>query len=183
VRGNHDEAALRAALGDPARRGRAKYAWIFDDADPLSDEDIVWMADLPYTIRIPGALAGREEDVVVVHAGLIPGKPIEAQSIEDMVNLREVQLEKKDFDSAVYYSRADKDSAGQKRPWASVWRGKEFVLFGHDAARGYQEYDSAIGLDTGACYGKLLTGLILPQKMLVHAHAASVYCPIGEKDD
>ena len=53
-------------------------------------------------------------------------------------------------------------------PWAQEWRGPPMVIFGHDARRGLQFHDWAIGLDTGACYGKELTGIILPHRKLVN---------------
>eukprot|EP00978_Attheya_sp_CCMP212_P020971 scaffold60718_cov59-Attheya_sp.AAC.3 len=53
-------------------------------------------------------------------------------------------------------------------PWAQEWRGPPMVIFGHDARRGLQLHDWAIGLDTGACYGKELTGIILPHRKLVN---------------
>jgi bis(5'-nucleosyl)-tetraphosphatase (symmetrical) len=182
VRGNHDNGALKAALGDPSRRAQKKYEWVFDANDPLSDDDVQWMADLPYTIRLTGGAVGRVEDTIIVHAGLIPGKDIQAQSIADIITLRDVVLEKQLIDSSLYYGNASGGGNGQRRPWASVWSGPEFVIFGHDAKRGIQDYEMALGLDTGACYGKMLTGVILPEGRLVHVHSARVYSPIGEKD-
>ncbi|GKY97501.1 hypothetical protein MPSEU_000708300 [Mayamaea pseudoterrestris] len=178
VRGNHDSGALLAAVGEASRRDQKKYQWIFDADEPLSDNDVEWMAELPYTIRIRGSLLEREDDIVVVHAGFVPGKEIESQLVSDMITIRNVKLERETLDKPIFYSRADKKSS-DAHPWASVWRGEEFVIFGHDAARGLQEHEKALGLDTGACYGKLLTGIILPQEVLVHVHSSKVYCPIN----
>ena len=41
--------------------------------------------------------------------------------------------------------------------------------------------DWAIGLDSGACYGGSLTGIILPQRELVSVKALRKYCPISKK--
>ena len=87
--------------------------------------------------------------------------------------------------------------------------GPERVIFGHDAKRGIQRYvkpslnngyshgddnmnesndkelegdDWAIGLDSGACYGGSLTGIILPQRELVSVEALRIYCPISKKE-
>jgi len=70
-------------------------------------------------------------------------------------------------------------------PWARVWAGPERVIFGHDARRGLQLYSDnmAIGLDTGACYGKQLTGIILPGRKIVQVEARKVHCPPGVPED
>jgi hypothetical protein len=50
------------------------------------------------------------------------------------------------------------------------------ILFGHDAARGFQYPRSErLGLDTGACNGRFLTGLLLPSARLVSVRSHAVY--------
>ena len=56
----------------------------------LSDEDVTWLSELPYTLTIPGSYLGQKEDTLIVHAGLIPGQPLEDQTISTMVTIREV---------------------------------------------------------------------------------------------
>ncbi len=58
------------------------------------------------------------------------------------------------------------------------------VIFGHDAARGFQHpLPTRLGLDTGACNGKFLTGLLLPETRLFAVKAEKMYAkPKGEKD-
>lgn len=159
VRGNHDNAALKAALGDRKRRGKARYTWVQD----LTDDDVTWMAELPYTITIPKeTVAGLQHDVLVVHAGLQPKVPLEQQTAETMTTIRTIE---------------------QDVPWASTWPGPARVVFGHDAIRGLQlQHAHATGLDSGCVYGKQLTGLLLPQNKLVSVQAHKEHCPVGGKD-
>ncbi len=233
VRGNHDDGALAAALGDEERRGKKKYQWVMegehsirddndehgattnkDDAVYLSDDDVEWLAELPYTITIPGAalLPGEAFDTVVVHAGLIPNVELQEQTIETMITVREVKpvllsdddedsisdghairnyqyhareaavKEKKHTKKKHHHSKHNNDHVEednihhqQPRPWAQVWQGPPRVIFGHDARRGLQQHDWAIGLDTGAVYGKQLTGIILPEQTLVSVDAVTTH--------
>lgn len=163
VRGNHDNAALKASCGDGKRRGKTKYSWVQD----LTDSDICWMAELPYTLRIPKETLGDEKvdrDILVVHAGLEPHVDLHQQSVEAMTTLRKVTL----------------DESREPVPWASAWKGPERVVFGHDAIQGLQLYDLfATGLDSGCVYGKELTGLVLPENKLVSIKAHKEHCPVG----
>lgn len=180
VRGNHDNGALAAALGDERRLAKPTYRWVVstasdddNDDDHLSDEDVDFLSRLPYTITIPketlsspsSAERGRERDVIVVHAGLDPVVELERQDIKTMVTLRDLKT-------------AD---GGESKAWAKVWEGPELVVFGHDAKRGLQIEPHALGLDTGCVYGKKLTGVILPERELVSVDAIREHCPIAEK--
>jgi hypothetical protein len=111
VRGNNDDGTLRAALNDPVRMHQEKYNFVED----MDDDDVQFMAELPYTITIPSAVleqdAGDESekkptsgddndanlynldvrDTIIVHAGFITGKPLEEQDIPTMIFIRGLQ--------------------------------------------------------------------------------------------
>jgi hypothetical protein len=146
IRGNHDNAALEVALNKQSvKRHKGKYEWVCDSSsDPngnsnssegegeeeakanydsnncLTDEDVTFLAELPYTLSIPwlsttcskgtacaddarpdtstGSDDADAEDGVteveggvrIVHAGLVPGVPLKDQEIYDLITLRDV---------------------------------------------------------------------------------------------
>jgi predicted phosphodiesterase len=162
IRGNHDDRALAAALGDEEARSKPKYAWV----DALSDEDVNWMSELPYTITIPKSMlnvGNNAKDIIIVHAGLVPTTSLTNQSTQTMVTIRNLIVE------------------GEPMAWAKLWQGPELVIFGHDAKRGLQKEEHAIGLDSGCVYGNKLTGIILPEREYVSVNASREYCPIKKK--
>lgn len=57
-----------------------------------------------------------------------------------------------------YYKAITKGTSGV--PWATVWNGPSHVIFGHDAASGFQAHEFAYGIDTGCVYGDPLTCVI-----------------------
>ncbi|VEU42576.1 unnamed protein product [Pseudo-nitzschia multistriata] len=196
VRGNHDDGALAAALGDERRRRSETYRWVFRAdgggetealSSGLSDDDVEWLSELPYTIRIPGDRLGDAEDTLVVHAGLVPGTDLGAQTPGTMTTVRDLLVRCNGDGSPTHYE-SDAGGTGGKPPpagapcntavaWASAWRGPEKVVFGHDARRKLQQHGSATGLDTGAVYGGALTGIILPGGTLVSVPSKE-YSPI-----
>jgi bis(5'-nucleosyl)-tetraphosphatase (symmetrical) len=123
---------------------------------------------------------------MIVHAGLIPNMQLEEQTTTTMVTLREVSEK---LDSPGEYldheAKATEQATGQyggPQPWAHAWMGPFHVVFGHDAKRGLQQYPWATGLDTGCCYGKQLTAIILPGRKLVSVDALKVHSPITYKE-
>jgi hypothetical protein len=55
-----------------------------------------------------------------------------------------------------------------------VWLSSQ-VVFGHDAVRGLQQTEFTVGLDTGCCYGKALSALVLPERRIVQVRAHQMY--------
>lgn len=189
VRGNHDDSALLAALGDENRLGQAKYQWLHNKT--LSDDDILWISELPYTITVPSFLWDQGSnmeyvDTIIVHAGLVPRKELVDQDVLSMITIRDV-IPTNDGFSYQHFKRNDDLKEGQKTrqpiPWSKVWndnKGPALIIFGHDAKRKLQYTEYAIGLDTGAVYGGSLTGCILPTKKIVSVKSNKQYCPIKE---
>ena len=72
-----------------------------------------------------------------------------------------------------------KDGVKKGVAWAGEWRDGPHVFFGHDAKRGLQKHARATGLDTGCCYGRSLSAVILPERRLVQVAARKVYSQPG----
>jgi Calcineurin-like phosphoesterase len=158
VLGNHDAHVLRAVRGE-AKVGPAHRAV----AETLGTADIAWLELRPLWLRLDGAA---ERPHVVVHGGLVPGIPLEQQTRDHLLNLRSITA----------LGEPSKRIDGV--PWASLWRGPEHVVFGHDAVRGLQRHPFATGLDTGCVYGRELTALVLPAGELISVPAARAYAPM-----
>mmetsp|Transcript_20613 Transcript_20613/g.44778 ORF Transcript_20613/g.44778 Transcript_20613/m.44778 type:complete len:375 (+) Transcript_20613:164-1288(+) len=161
VRGNHDDRALSAALGDEECCSKRKYQWV----NNLSDDDVTWLSNLPYTITIPktmlnGTNNNANQDVIIVHAGLDSTIDLESQETTTMITVRNLIVN------------------GMSKAWAKIWQGPELIIFGHDAKRGLQREEYAIGLDSGCVYGKKLTGIILPERQFVSVDALREHCTI-----
>lgn len=154
VLGNHDEHVLRARRGIP---GKPKHLRL---AEALGRQDAAWLEARPLFLPA-GELQGKP--LVVVHAGLMPGVPIEAQQRDHLLNLRSVTAD------------GSPSKAIEGDPWASRWSGPEQIVFGHDSLRGLQQYPWAIGLDTGCVYGRRLTALVLPEGKFVSVSARHAY--------
>ena len=156
VRGNHDEILLAFERGE--RELSAAHATHRAHADAMSDADWDYLRALGYVIALP------ERRALVVHAGLVPGVPIEEQSPQDIVKMRSIRADGTPTKRLI-----------EGREWAAAWRGPELVVFGHDALRGLQIHPHALGLDTGCVYGGELTALILEERRFVSVPARRDY--------
>ena len=146
VRGNHDEVSLRewqtsCEMSAPLPE---KFTWL----SKLSRDDLRWAFELPYIVSIPS------KNIIVVHAGLVPGVELDKQNLTDLIHMRDVK-----YDNELSRWLARKKVGEDSDPWASKWPGPDHVYFGHDAKRFYQSYQFATGLDTGCVYGGKLTAV------------------------
>jgi predicted phosphodiesterase len=157
VRGNHDEHVLRwhQGLGKPGKKLKPEHQQVLDTLTPT---DWKYLASLPLYMRLP------ELNVLAVHAGLVPGVPLNEQRQEYLLNLRSIAPDGKPS------KRADGGA-----PWASHWTGPELILFGHDAMRGLQQHPHALGLDSGCVYGGRLTAYVLPEGRFYSVPARRTY--------
>jgi hypothetical protein len=159
VRGNHDfevirwHQAIKSGV-DPPVVGSEHY----HVASCLSQADVKWMYSLPWFI------SSKDLSALFVHAGFVSGVRLAKQNPRLMMNMRSI-LPDGTVTSKFF----------NNWPWARLWDGPQTVLFGHDADRGLQQYEHAIGLDTGCVYGGRLTACILPEKRLVSVSARKEY--------
>ena len=159
VRGNHDfevvrwHQAIKSGV-DPPVVGSEH----FHIATCLTKADMKWLYSLPWY------LSSKELGCLFVHAVFVSGIRLAKQNPRLMMNMRSILPD--GTVTSKFFSNW---------PWARLWDGPQTVLFGHDADRGLQSYEHAIGLDTGCVYGGRLTACILPEKRLVSVPARREY--------
>jgi len=152
VRGNHEDRLLSwRRHGKPLGAEHARVA------DVLSDDDWLMLEAMPLWIDLP------EHNVRVVHAGLIPGTPLERTPAEAMLKVRTI-------DARGRWS--DEPDAGPL--WAARYEGPPHVVFGHHARAEPQLHPWATGIDTGCVYGGRLTAAVLGEgEGMPRAHRAA----------
>lgn len=151
VRGNHEDRLLAWR-----RRGKALGAEHQRLAQALSEEQWAMLDAMPLWIQLP------EHGLLVVHAGVVPGLPLERTPPEALLKMRTI-------DSDDRWS--DEPDAGPL--WASRYTGPPHVVFGHNARAGAQLHEWATGIDTGCVYGGRLTAVVLAEGQQMPRGAAA----------
>jgi hypothetical protein len=141
VRGNHEERVLREAQkglsNDGTRPGVHR-----DLAEALGDADWKLLEATPLWAYLP------EHGLTVVHAGIDPTLPFEAQDPETLLFVRHAR---------------GRERSGKKVLWGEAYAGPMPFVFGHNAIEKLQLHAFATGLDTGCVYGGKLTALVLDE--------------------
>jgi len=147
-----------------------KDAYLHLYENELNEEDRAFLCTMPLWCRLPRTCFAAEhacetlpDEVVIVHAGIDPRKSLERQKRKHLLNMRTI------------CSDGKPSKAGEGDGWVNSWHGPQLIVFGHDAVRGLQLTEFAVGLDTGCCYGKALTALILPERRIVAVPAHEMY--------
>lgn len=145
VMGNHEARLLdvrRARrAGEPTTRMGPTHEELLAK---LPDADWELLATLPLYLKVD------EHDLLVVHAGLAPGVPVERQEAWTLTHIRSLE-------EGVPSAHPGMES------WSAEYRGGPHVVFGHDARRGLQLRAHATGLDTACVYGEQLSALVVPK--------------------
>ena len=166
VQGNHDAKLLRrrkhmlkAGINPNYRNPMYPDPDQENTINQLTDIEIAWLEGLPYCIELP------EFNAVVVHAGFVPGVPLDKQTKEIMTMVRFVNSETHHMMSL--------EMPGFRQPagsifWADIWDGKQDVIFGHtvvgrDWIRAWDGINNTrcYGIDTGCVFGGYLSAMVL----------------------
>ncbi|MDT7604502.1 MAG: hypothetical protein QOF61_2499 [Acidobacteriota bacterium] len=153
VIGNHDLALLRHWLREKKTHKKAQKK-TRKELKPERARYTAYLASLPTMIDLGTHL--------VVHAGLRPGVPLCAQTIEDLTELRTLGLDR---------------TSRFGTPWYEVYDGRQIVLFGHWPSDEPRRGKRALGLDTGCVYGYRLTAYVVESDTLISVKARRAYDP------
>lgn len=114
-------------------------------AESLTEPDWTLITNAPLWLDFP------EHGLRVVHAGVVPGVPIEKQLEKNLLHMR----------CLTAHGEASDDKWGSAPLWGTQYVGAPHVVFGHNAMSIAQLHPWATGIDTGCVYGGALTALVL----------------------
>lgn len=163
ILGNHEEKHLQQRHRHDAKLSPDHLA----TRRALGPEHFDYFETLPLFIRLP------EHGAAVVHSGALPALSLEEQ---DPYHLLHVQCVRPPARKSYWPSKAPADHLF----WTNHWRGPERLIFGHTVFEQPLVTEHAVGIDTGAVYGRSLTALVLPGWELVSVPARRRY--LGGKD-
>lgn len=157
VRGNHEEIFLRAVKSGDTVTAKNRSG--------LGKDWKQWaqvISSWPYFVEMP--------DIILVHAGLEPGK-----------------LKLTEMDPDILISIRTWDGKGENLnrpgdpPWYEIVKPQKTVVFGHWASKGVIDLPGFKGLDSGCVYGKALTGWCPEENRFYSVPAREEYSPIHFK--
>jgi diadenosine tetraphosphatase ApaH/serine/threonine PP2A family protein phosphatase len=155
--GNHELRLLKY------RRTRDKKYIKETDLDTygkLRAEDWSFLEAMPLTFEEP------ELNVVFVHGGFLPNEPWQRQSAEVVTRIQVIDRDGRPA------KRADHP---ESPPWADLWSGPPFVIYGHTPRPEVYKLKWSLGLDTGCVLGGTLTAYELPEKRFTQVKARQRY--------
>lgn len=167
IMGNHDEKHVRHARKmalSPDSRVGFKSDEERNFYTTLSPEELAWLSSLPDWLRLGPSL-------VAVHAGMIPGIPVERQGQRALHRCRYVEWRQDlgRYEMARMRIVETERGNGFLRPrgsiwWGEAWIGPDSVVYGHNVTTSprWDHYPGCytLGIDTGACFGMSLTAAI-----------------------
>jgi diadenosine tetraphosphatase ApaH/serine/threonine PP2A family protein phosphatase len=144
-------------------------------AKQLSHKHIAWLKKCPVILRV-GEIEGMGQ-VLVVHAGLVPGINLHAQDPYFVMNMRTIDLKThipSDSREGTKWTKVSKSRHPIDKKYLTyplkLWnyyqgrlepRQRSTVIYGHDSKRGLSIDTYTKGLDTGCLKGGQLTALVI----------------------
>jgi hypothetical protein len=139
VRGNHEDRLLRWRDSPRKPLSLAHRAVTIK----LASRHWAFLESLPLWLDLP------DHGVRVVHAGLVPGIPIDKQAPRSLMYIRTLTATGRPLEER------------EGILWGEHYEGPPHIVFGHNALTDPQIHRDATGVDTGAVYGNRLTAMVL----------------------
>jgi serine/threonine protein phosphatase 1 len=133
-----------------------------DTYKKLRPTDWAYLEQMPLTHYV------EELNTVFVHGGFLPDEPWQKQPASVVTRIQVIDSDGRPR------KRADAEDAP---PWADLWNGPPFVVYGHTPRPEVYKLKWSIGIDTACAMGGQLTAYILPEKRLVQVKARRKYYP------
>ena len=155
--GNHELRLLKYR-----RTGDKKYIKETDleTFQKLRSEDWAFLEAMPLTFEDP------ELNTVFVHGGFLPAEPWQKQPAEIVTRIQVIDRDGRPA------RRSDQPDAP---PWADLWSGPPFVVYGHTPRPEVYKLKWSLGIDTGCVLGGFLTAFELPEKRFLQVKARQRY--------
>ena len=138
-----------------------------EEWESFSQEDLDWMYSLPLTIDCGNGWN-------ILHGGLEPKSSFQEQDPEKIIRARYI-----DKNGKAKALKPDKSMPEETKFWATVWNGKESVIFGHSVFQEptffVNENNICVGIDTGCVYGNKLTAYNLTKNKFTFVKAEKAY--------
>lgn len=122
--------------------------------------------DWNYLEAMPLTFEERALNTVFVHGGFLPGEPWQRQPADVVTRIQVIDREGRPA------KRADKPDCP---PWADLWSGPPFVVYGHTPRPETYKLKWSVGIDTGCVQGGHLTAYVLPEKRFLQVKARQRY--------
>lgn len=126
----------------------------------LRPEDWAYMEQMPLTHFT------EELNTVFVHGGFLPDAPWQKQPADIVTRIQVIDREGRPR------KRAD---CPEGQPWANLWNGPPFVVYGHTPRPDIYKLKWSAGIDTACVQGGHLTAYILPERRFVQVKARKRY--------
>ena len=153
VLGNHELGFLNYL--EDSERKRPKFELLISQMKGKEKEWGEWMKALPLYIE--------EDDFIVVHGGIVPGKKLEESPAELLTKIRTWNFGKEGLGKS--------DHPG----WYEFYHGEKLVIYGHWADEGLNVKDKTIGIDTGCAWGGKLSLIHLETREIHQVDSDDAY--------
>jgi serine/threonine protein phosphatase 1 len=168
ILGNHEEKHLQ-------QRNRRDADLLPDHLQTrraLQPRHYEYFKTLPTFIRLP------EHNAAVIHAGAFPKLTLEEQPEHTLLHGQCIQPT-----SGTHKSYWPSKAPVGWRFWTTYWKGPERLIFGHTVLDKPLVSKYAVGIDTGAVFGRGLTAVVLPDWEIVSVPSRKNYYEKRRVDD